>query len=46
MLAAGLAVPGLSVSALAMDLALTTGLIGILTPYATGAACPTTTAAT
>ena len=40
MLAAGLAVPGLSASALAMGLALTTGLIGILAPYATGAALP------
>ena len=40
MLAAGLSVPGLSPAALAMGLALTTGLIGILTPYATGAALP------
>jgi L-tartrate/succinate antiporter len=40
MLAAGLAIPGLSPKALAMGLALTTGLIGILTPYATGAALP------
>jgi L-tartrate/succinate antiporter len=40
MLAAGMAIPGLSPRALAMGLALTTGLIGILTPYATGAALP------
>jgi L-tartrate/succinate antiporter len=40
MLAAGMAIPGLSHRALAMGLALTTGLIGILTPYATGAALP------
>ena len=40
MLAAGLAIPGLSPTALAMGLALTTGLIGVLTPYATGAALP------
>ena len=40
MLAAGLAIPGLSASTLAMGLALTTGIMGILTPYATGAALP------
>jgi L-tartrate/succinate antiporter len=40
MLAAGLAIPGLSPTALALGLAMTTGLIGILTPYATGAALP------
>lgn len=40
MLAAGLAIPGLSAPALAMGLALCTGLIGVLTPYATGAALP------
>lgn len=40
MLAAGLAIPGLSPLKLALGLAMTTGLIGILTPYATGAALP------
>ncbi len=40
MLAAGLAIPGLSAASLAMGLALCTGLIGVLTPYATGAALP------
>ena len=40
MLAAGLSVPGLSPVALATGLAMTTGLIGVLTPYATGAALP------
>jgi L-tartrate/succinate antiporter len=40
MLAAGLAIPGLSPLKLAVGLAMTTGLIGILTPYATGAALP------
>ena len=40
MLAAGLAIPGLSPTALAMGLAMCTGLIGVLTPYATGAALP------
>jgi di/tricarboxylate transporter len=40
MLAAGLAIPGLSPMKLALGLAMTTGLIGILTPYATGAALP------
>jgi L-tartrate/succinate antiporter len=40
MLAAGMAIPGVSAPALAMGLALTTGLMGIMTPYATGAALP------
>jgi L-tartrate/succinate antiporter len=40
MLAAGLAIPGLSAAKLAMGLALTTGLMAVLTPYATGAALP------
>ena len=40
MLAAGLAIPGLSPMALALGLAMTTGLMGVLTPYATGAALP------
>jgi L-tartrate/succinate antiporter len=40
MLAAGLAIPGLSPATLAIGLAMTTGIMGILTPYATGAALP------
>jgi L-tartrate/succinate antiporter len=40
MLAAGLAIPGLSPTRLAVGLAMTTGLMAILTPYATGAALP------
>lgn len=40
MLAAGLAIPGLSATTLAIGLAMTTGIMGILTPYATGAALP------
>lgn len=40
MLAAGLAIPGLSPATLAISLAMTTGLMGVLTPYATGAALP------
>jgi len=40
MLAAGLAIPGLSAATLAIGLAMTTGIMGILTPYATGAALP------
>ncbi len=40
MLAAGPAIPGLSAATLAMGLALTTGIMGVLTPYATGAALP------
>ncbi len=40
MLAAGLAIPGLSPMKLALGLAMTTGLMAVLTPYATGAALP------
>src|ERR1051326_8630906 len=40
MLAAGLAIPGLHPATLAIALAMTTGIMGILTPYATGAALP------
>ena len=40
MLAAGLAIPGLAPMKLAMGLAMTTGLMAVLTPYATGAALP------
>jgi L-tartrate/succinate antiporter len=40
MLASALAIPGLPMEALAMGLALTTGLMGVITPYATGAAPP------
>ena len=40
MLGVGLAVPGLSPEKLALGLALTTGLMGIVSPYATGAALP------
>jgi L-tartrate/succinate antiporter len=36
MLAAGMGIPGLSAATLAMALALTTGLMGVITPYATG----------
>jgi len=36
MLAAGMGIPGLSAPTLAMALALTTGLMGVITPYATG----------
>ena len=36
MLAAGLGIPGLPAPTLAMALALTTGLMGVITPYATG----------
>jgi len=40
MLAAGLAIPGLSPVMLATGLAMVTGIMGVLTPYATGAALP------
>jgi len=40
MLGVGMAVPGLAPEKLAMGLALTTGLMGIISPYATGAALP------
>jgi L-tartrate/succinate antiporter len=36
MLAAGMGIPGLSAPTLAMALALTTGIMGVITPYATG----------
>jgi L-tartrate/succinate antiporter len=36
MLAAGVGIPGLPIGALAMALALTTGVMGVITPYATG----------
>jgi L-tartrate/succinate antiporter len=36
MLAAGMGIPGLPAPALAMALALTTGIMGVITPYATG----------
>lgn len=36
MLAAGLGIPGLPAPTLAMALALTTGIMGVITPYATG----------
>jgi L-tartrate/succinate antiporter len=40
MLGVGLAVPGLAPEKLALGLALTTGLMGVISPYATGAALP------
>jgi L-tartrate/succinate antiporter len=40
MLGVGLAIPGLPPDKLALALALTTGIMGIITPYATGAALP------
>jgi L-tartrate/succinate antiporter len=40
MLGVGLAVPGLAPEKLAMGLALTTGVMGVISPYATGAALP------
>jgi L-tartrate/succinate antiporter len=40
MLAVGLAIPGLPAEKLSLALALTTGIMGIITPYATGAALP------
>jgi len=40
MLAVGLAIPGLPADELSVALALTTGIMGIITPYATGAALP------
>jgi L-tartrate/succinate antiporter len=36
MLAAGMGIPGLPAPSLAMALALTTGIMGVITPYATG----------
>ncbi len=40
MLGVGMAVPGLAPEKLALGLALTTGLMGVISPYATGAALP------
>ena len=40
MLGVGLAVPGMAPEKLALGLALTTGLMGVISPYATGAALP------
>jgi L-tartrate/succinate antiporter len=40
MLAVGLGIPGMPADKLALALALTTGIMGIITPYATGAALP------
>ena len=40
MLATGMAVPGMPVHKLAVPLALVTGIMGVITPYATGAALP------
>ena len=40
MLTVGLAVPGLAPEKLALGLALSTGLMGVISPYATGAALP------
>lgn len=39
-LATGMAIPGVPVDKLALALALVTGLMGVITPYATGAALP------
>jgi len=40
MLGVGLSVPGLAPEKLALGLALTTGLMGVISPYATGAGLP------
>lgn len=40
MLGVGMAIPGLDPTKLALGLAFTTGLMGIISPYATGAALP------
>lgn len=40
MLGVGLAIPGMPAAQLAMGLALTSGIMGVITPYATGAAPP------
>ena len=40
MLGVGLGIPGLPHEKLAMGLALTTGIMGVISPYATGAALP------
>jgi L-tartrate/succinate antiporter len=40
LLGVGLAVPGMPAAQLAMGLAVSNGLMGVITPYATGAALP------
>jgi L-tartrate/succinate antiporter len=40
MLGVGLGIPGLAPEQLAVGLALTTGIMGVISPYATGAALP------
>jgi L-tartrate/succinate antiporter len=40
MLAVGIGIPGVPADKLALALAMTTGIMGVLTPYATGAALP------
>jgi L-tartrate/succinate antiporter len=40
MLGVGLGIPGLAPEKLALGLALTTGIMGVIAPYATGAALP------
>jgi L-tartrate/succinate antiporter len=40
MLGVGLGIPGLPPEKLAVGLALTTGIMGVISPYATGAALP------
>jgi L-tartrate/succinate antiporter len=40
MLTVGIAMPGMDAAKLAMALAMTTGIMGVITPYATGAALP------
>jgi di/tricarboxylate transporter len=40
MLGVGLAVPGIEPMKLALGLAMSTGLMGVISPYATGAALP------
>ncbi len=40
MLGVGLAIPGMPAAQLAMGLAMTSGIMGVITPYATGAAPP------
>jgi len=40
MLGVGMGIPGIPIDKLALSLALTTGLMGVLTPYASGAAIP------
>jgi L-tartrate/succinate antiporter len=40
MLAAAVSIPGMPVATVALALALTTGLMGVISPYATGPALP------